>query len=149
MCSNVSCNNVHLTSYVQARSGVKQGCIFSPFLFSIFISEFVKEINCADCTGIELLSNDSESNCLLYADDLSIFADTVRNMQKKMDFLQKYCTKLNLKVNIQKSKMVVFRYGGYLRNSEKWWFENKRIEVVTYYSYLGMLFSSRLCWSAC
>ena len=48
-----------------------------------------------------------------------------------------------------KSKLIVFRNGGYLKSSEKWNFGADRIEVTSYYNYLGMLFSSRLCWSTC
>ena len=43
--------------------------------------------------------------------------------------------------------MMVFRNGGYLKSIEKWNYGESKIEVTTYYAYLGMIFSSRLCWS--
>ena len=57
--------------------------------------------------------------------------------------------KWKLRVNLSKSKIIVFRNGGYLSRSERWWHDSERIDVVTYYSYLGVVFSSRLCWSKC
>ena len=42
---------------------------------------------------------------------------------------------------------MVFRNGGVLRKNEKWWFKNEKIDVVSYYKYLGVSFSSRLSWS--
>ena len=86
---------------------------------------------------------------LFYADDLAIFADTVFDMQKKIDMLYDFCAKWGLKVNLDKTKMMVFRNGGYLRSIEKWTYGGINIDAVTYYSYLGMIFSSRLCWSKC
>lgn len=43
--------------------------------------------------------------------------------------------------------MMVFRNGGYLKQTEKWFFNNECVETVTYYNYLGLQFSSRLNWS--
>ena len=50
-------------------------------------------------------------------------------------------------VNLSKTKIMVFRNGGYLRKYEKWFFTGQRVESVKHYNYLGMLFSSRLSWS--
>ena len=85
----------------------------------------------------------------MYADDLTIFSDTVFGMQKKIDMLYNFCTKWGLEVNMNKTKMMVFRNGGYLKSIENWTFGEKDIETVTYYAYLGMVLSSRLCWSKC
>ena len=84
---------------------------------------------------------------LMYADDLTIFADTVFDMQSKIDLLFNFCSKWGLTVNLNKTKMVVFRNGGYLKSIEKWNYGGISIDVTTYYAYLGIIFSSRLCWS--
>ena len=76
-----------ITDFFSRLSGVKQGCILSPLLFSMFISEFVKDIVIGGTCGVELLTNDCQTNCLLYADDLSIFSDTVIDMQRKINAL--------------------------------------------------------------
>lgn len=41
----------------------------------------------------------------------------------------------------------MFRRGGIVMQTEKWYFEGKEIEVVSYYKYLGLVISSVLSWS--
>ena len=48
-----------------------------------------------------------------------------------------------MQVNVDKTKII----GGVLKSNEKWFFQSKPIEVVSYYKYLGVCFSSRLSWS--
>lgn len=141
---------MYLTEYFECLSGVKQGCILSPILFSIFISELEKELSSSvNLKGVELSTNDAHAFSLLYADDVCIFADSVIDLQRKINWLETFCAKWRLKINTEKSKVVVFRNGGYLKGTEKWFLGNERLESVTYYSYLGLIFSSRLCWSKC
>ena len=45
--------------------------------------------------------------------------------------------------------MIVLRNGGIINYNEKWFYNSEKLENVTYYSYLGILISSRLCWSKC
>ena len=140
-------DGMYLTEYFNCMSGVKQGCKISPILFSIFISQFEKEMTANDIRGVQLLANDVHANSLMYADDLALFADNVLDMQRKINALEEFCDKWKLKINTDKSKMMVFRNGGYLKQSEKWWFKGEILSVASYYSYLGVVFSSRLCWS--
>ena len=39
------------------------------------------------------------------------------------------------------------RNGGPLRLTEKWWFEGKNVEIISFYKYLGIFFTSKLIWS--
>ena len=48
---------------------------------------------------------------------------------------------------IQKTKIVVFRRGGCLKQNEKWYYNAGKIEVVSSYKYLGIFFTSKLKWS--
>ena len=56
----------------------------------------------------------------MYADDIANFADTLFDMQKKIDLLFEFCSKLCLTVNLNKTKMMVLRNGGYLKDIEIW-----------------------------
>ena len=47
-------------------------------------------------------------------------------------------------VNMDKSKVVVFRKGGHLAGHDRWHIGNTILEVVSEYSYLGLIFSTRL-----
>ena len=48
-----------------------------------------------------------------------------------------------MKVNLDKTKIVVFRNGGSCRQNEQWFYEGKEIERVSSYKYLGISLSSR------
>ena len=52
-----------------------------------------------------------------------------------------------MKVNRAKTKIVVFRKGGYLARNEFWTFGETAIEFVNAYKYLGLYFSTKLSTS--
>lgn len=107
-------NNV--TDYFNCLSGVRQGCILSPLLFSLYVSEFNDMLNNMMGGNIELCTNDEDkANILMYADDMCLLADSVINMQRKINCLQAYCSKWGLSVNLNKTKMIVFRNGGIMK----------------------------------
>ena len=58
-----------------------------------------------------------------------------------------FCLCKKMDVNLSKTKIVVFRNGGFLRNYEKWYFRGKRIEVVSAYKYMGLTITPRLIWT--
>ena len=53
--------------------------------------------------------------------------------------IQKCTSKWSLSVNTSKTKIVVFRNGGKVNANEKWFYDNKEIEVVDSFTYLGVL----------
>ena len=57
------------------------------------------------------------------------------------------CKEHSLSINTEKSKVMVFRKGGFLGKNEKWFLEGNEVEVVTSYTYLGYTFTTKL--SAC
>ena len=79
---------------------------------------------------------------LLYADDIVIFSETPEDMQSSLNILHNYCNKWKLKVNIGKTKIMVFRKGGILSRNLKFYFNNIELEIVNKYSYLGIVFTS-------
>lgn len=139
--------NFFITDCFKSLTGVKQGCILSPLLFSLFIKELNTHFLNSSVRPVQLLTNEKATSMLMYADDLVILSDTVFEMQAKIDLLYDFCSKWGLTINLNKTKMIVYRNGGYLRSIEKWYYGESNIEVTTYYAYLGMIFSSRLCWS--
>ena len=48
---------------------------------------------------------------------------------------------------MKKTKELVFRNGGVIRNNESWFLGGKLIEAVFFYKYLGMFFTPKLLWS--
>ena len=49
-------------------------------------------------------------------------------------------------MNLNKTNVIVFQNGGYLRRYEKWFYGDTKLKVVTYYKYLGLVISSTLSW---
>ena len=81
---------------------------------------------------------------LLFADELALLSTTIVGLQTQLTNLYESAQRLKLTVNLEKSKVVVFRKGGYLAGREKWWFGPDLLEVVNTYKYLGLTFSTRL-----
>ena len=62
--------------------------------------------------------------------------------------LSDYCNKFNMKINVSKTKIMVFRKGGRPGNREAWYLNGQPIEVVSKFRYLGLLISNSGVWSA-
>ena len=54
---------------------------------------------------------------ILYADDSVLFAENADDLQRNLNVLHEYCQKWKLTVNTMKTKVMVFRKGGRLRNN--------------------------------
>ena len=128
-------------------TGTRQGCMISPFLFICYIDELVKQATSNNCKGVFIDENYSDINMLLYADDVVIVGDRIGHIQRLLDNLAEYCLKWGLRVNMDKTKFMVFRNGGILKNNEKVYYNGSRIQPCTYYKYLGVVMSTRLSWT--
>lgn len=67
---------------------------------------------------------------LLYADDIIIFSPDENGLQKGLDVLHGYCLRWKLKVNTNKTKIMIFRSGGILRRNILFMYDGKPIEIV-------------------
>ena len=74
----------------------------------------------------------------MYADDLAICAPNVEVLQKCLVLLERYCCEHDLKVNIGKTKIVKFRRGGRLAQSDKVEYAGSKLEFVNRFEYLGI-----------
>ncbi|XP_075150786.1 uncharacterized protein LOC142224894 [Haematobia irritans] len=127
-----------ISEYFQTFSGVKQGCILSPLLFALYINDLHDYL----VGGLDI--NGKNLRILLYADDIVIVADEIEVMQQMINNLYKYCKLWSMEINMNKSKVMVFRNGGRLSEREKWYLNGQQIETVAEYNYLGVIFTPKL-----
>ena len=138
-----------ITDYFECISGVRQGCVLSPLLFSIFLSELQTELMNSGSRGIDIFADDLGIFLLMYADDIVLVSDSVLDLQRKILCLENYCKKWGLTVNMDKTKVVVFKNGGFIKSTEKWYYKGREILVESCYNYLGVIVSATLHWTKC
>ncbi len=129
-----------LTNSFKSNTSVKQGCVMSPTLFNIFISnlpEFLKE---GDCDPVKLYN--MFITCLLFADDIVFLSESAEGLQNSLNKLNEYCKKWLLTVNINKTKVMVINKGGRLHDNLKFTLDNETLDVVKEYKYLGLLLNN-------
>jgi len=68
----------------------------------------------------------------MYADDVSGLADTAVQLQRLINNIEVFCDKVKMKVNMDKSKIMVFRNGGPLRRYEHRTYQGANVEVVSF-----------------
>ena len=98
--------------------------------------------------GIPVGPTDIELLLLLFADDLTLLTSTVNGLQNQLNVLSVAAERLCLTVNLGKSKVIVFRKGGFLAAKEKWFLGGAVLELVNKYQYLGLTFSTGHCFAA-
>ena len=103
MCQSIRVDDEY-TDYFNCKVGLKQGCLLSPMIFSIFINDLTELIQNSSIRGILLFPDLVEIFMLLFADDIALISDTISGLQKQLDILLKYCKEYKMIVNIIKTK---------------------------------------------
>ena len=126
-----------LTESFSSNIGVKQGCILSPLLFNLFVNDLPNCFDSSKCDPIPM--GDALVNCLMYADDVVLLSSSKEGLQHSLSSLQKYCDSWNLKINIEKTKILIFNKSGKLLKNDKFFINGILLENVQEYKYLGIL----------
>ena len=93
------------------KGGVRQGCVMSPWLFNLYMDGVIREMKAgAVNAGVELCTNDGKwlVNTILFADDTVLIAKSGNELQRLVNLFDSVCRRRKLKVNVSKSKVMVF-----------------------------------------
>ena len=104
--------NGNKSDYVMSYTGVRQGDNLSALLFSLYINDLKnvlvhKNVNPVTATD-EIAGTYLKILLLLYADDTIIIANDAQSLQTSITHLSEYCQKWKLRINIDKTKSMVF-----------------------------------------
>ena len=119
--------------------GVRQGCNLSPTLFNTFINDIIDLFD-SSCDPFHM--TECEISCLLYADDLILLSQSENGLQKCLDRLNCYLKKWKMKINIKKTKIIVFNKSGKIFKGQKFKIGKQSIQITDSYVYLGITFTS-------
>ena len=86
-----------------------QGCILSPLLFNLYLGKFPRLLEPSRDTDSITLPNGLPVNCLFYADDLILISRSAAGLQKQQNILNDYSEKWLLKINLKKTKTLIFQ----------------------------------------
>lgn len=84
------------------ESGLLQGSVLSPCLYSIFIDDLAKELNGSHRVKVGSV----EINCTMYADDIALFADEHWKLQELLDICTKHAEKNRYQFNASKCESI-------------------------------------------
>jgi hypothetical protein len=126
-----------ITETSNSSIGVKQGCILIPVLFSLYINDLGNNL---DSTCDPVYVNDREFSCLMYADDLVLLSQSYEGLQSLLERLKSFCDTWNLKVNVDKTKIMIFNKSGKILKRFSFRYENQNIEITNEHKYLGIIF---------
>ncbi len=97
------------TERFDVELGVKQGCVLSLTLFSIFVNDLAGEIKdlkaSIDIDGYNL-------SILLFTDDIALIADSSQALQGMLDTVTDRCQRWRLSINVEMTNVVHFRTPG-------------------------------------
>jgi hypothetical protein len=91
--------------------GVRQGCMCSPLQFSVFMTALKQTINQFGGRGVQLHPDNEEVKIIMFADDIVLIADTLTGLTRHINALSDFCSNFDMSVNLNKTKVVVFRQG--------------------------------------
>ena len=126
----MNCKVIHsgtISDSFQVKTGVRQGCVMSPFLFLLAVDWIMKETTANKRNGIQWTLMEHLDD-LDFADDLALLSHNYIQMQNKSTILAETAAKTGLNINIGKTNNT---------NYENIKLGEKTLEDVTSFCYLG------------
>ena len=120
--------------------GVPQGSVLGPMLFLIFINDIK---SCINNSGYKLYADDTVLYSRCTGEDDNILRT---NIQKDLTTVSSWCNENAIMMNVKKTKSMLFGTRYRLRETQmpEFHVDNRPIECVTSYKYLGTYLDSEL-----
>ena len=125
-------DNGETTEWFKIKTGVKQGCSMSGFLFLIIVDWIMRRTVRNGETGIRWRFT-SKLDDLDFADDLALLSSKREHIQTKSDRIAEEASRVGLKININKSKVMRIN----ARNNDNITINGEALEDVETFVYLG------------
>jgi len=113
--------------------GVRQGCILSPILFSIYTEAIMREAFEDSEEGVSI--GGVKMKDIRFADDQVVIAETEEGLQKLVDSLHTTIGRYNMKMNIKKTKVMRISRNG--EGNMDIYINGNKIDQVKSFKYLG------------
>ena len=127
----------NISNFFTRSQGVKQGCILSPLLFNIFLSDFQKDIEKENNDPVQITLEES-LGCIIWADDILLLSKSELGLSNMLNTLKTYTENNGMNINVAKTKVMIFNKNGkHIRKSFP--YGENRIESTRQYKYLGFL----------
>ena len=124
------------TSKFGINLGVRQGCVLSPILFNLFMADLAKKLEMAE--GKVKINNNTNISSIFWADDIILLAEGDKGLNTMIKILEKYSNEHKLKINTDKTKVMIFNKTGRLMK-RLYHINGVQLENVRSYKYLGFL----------
>jgi len=121
----------------EVLNGVKQGCIMSPCLFNIAMSDLQNMLH--ECPGVNI--GDTTVHGLFYADDIVLIAKNDHDLTQMLQVADTYSRKWGLRFNSKKSQILVV---GKRITDKQWPLGDMMLKETNSYKYLGVIINRRL-----
>lgn len=134
-------------------TGVRQGENVFPFLFAIFLNDLENYFSQLNGLPLETIQEKLENEIhifynffvILYADDTIILSESKENRQNSLDIFHSYCEMWNIRVNANKTKVMIFSKRKVRQNIE-YYLNGQKQEIIDTFTYLGVLFKYNGCF---
>ena len=121
------------TEWIEYAAGVKQGCILSPTLFTLFMKQLGDKLIESNL-GVEIREN-MKIPGLFFADDLILVTEKIVEIEKLVGIVRKFTDDRGMEINFTKSSIMV--------KGNKQLKENMGIEIRDNLKYLGLNYVGR------